>query len=123
MRAWRWFVSQGPIIVAFVLLGVAAIGSAAFQVTDEANEARHDRDQQAQIDELRAELRCHRVARADADRLADRLSEVGWPALADRVLLGDESETRQAAERIGEIARELGPAADRRAESVDTCRP
>lgn len=119
-QAWWWLTSQGPIIVAFVLLATASLGSAVYQVLDETNEAHHDRDQQTQIDELQAELACRSVLGVDAANIQGEISQATALGLV-AVARSDEAALAVQADRIEQLAVELGPALERRAQAVERC--
>lgn len=118
--AWRWFTSQGPIIVAFVLLSTAGVGSAIFQVLDESNESDHDRDQQSQIDDLQAELACRSVIGVEAANIQGEIGQATALGLV-AVARGDDAGLAVQADRIEQLATELGPALERRAQAVERC--
>lgn len=118
--AWRWFTSQGPIILAFALLAVAGVGSAAFQVLDEANEARHDRDQEAQIARLQDELACRADIGAEASNIQGEIGQATALGLV-AVARGDDAALAIQANQIEELAVALGPALERRAQAVERC--
>lgn len=120
--AWSWFTSQGPVIVAFVLLAVAGVGSAVFQVLDEANEAHHDRDQQAQIEALQGELACRAELGTEASNIQGEIGQATALGLV-AVARGDDAALSVQADRIEELAMALGPALERRAEAVERCDP
>lgn len=126
----RWFASQGPIILAFVLLAVTGLASAVYQVLDESNEARHDRDQQAEaaalqaeVEALKAELSCRATESSEANRLEGEIGREGWLAMTIWARTGDSGHPRivEAAERTEALYRELGPALVQRSEAVEEC--
>lgn len=120
-RAWIWFVAQGPIIVAFVVLSTSVLLTSVFQVVDEINESNHQSDATRQIDRLQYEQECRfelslPVSEAQAAKL-DGLA-AGLVALEEE----DEAELALQVENIRRARLHEQEALERRAGAVQECR-
>lgn len=126
-RAWFWFVSQGPIVVAFVLLAGAVLSIAVFQPIA-ARQAHNDLTEQLRINErLRTQVDRFQFEQECRFELTQPLAEIqaekqdAFDAGLVAIVRDDQAELTRQIERIERAqVREQAALADR-GSAVDTC--